>query len=184
MEDQQIVQLYLDRAESAIAQTADKYGALLLSIARNILRSREDSEECVNDTYLSAWNAIPPSRPRSLSPWLGRITRNLALDRYDYNHAQKRNARFDAVLDELAECIPGPLLEAEVENREIGRIVDAFLQTLPEKNRTLFLRRYWYCQSIERIADSMGVGQSQVKSILFRCRKRLRSALEREEIYL
>ena len=184
MEDQQIVQLYWDRAESAVAQTQKKYGALLLSIARGILHSREDSEECVNDTYLAAWNSIPPKRPARLSPYLGRITRNLALDRYDYNHAQKRDGRFACVLDELAECIPGTLLETQAESRAIGRTIDRFLQSLPEKNRTVFLRRYWYCQSVEQIAAGLGMNQNQIKSILFRSRKRLRTILEQEGIDL
>lgn len=181
MNDEQIVALYWARSESAVEQTRGKYGALLLSIARRILSSREDSEECVNDTYLAAWNSIPPKRPVRLPPYLGRIVRNLALDRYDYNHAQKRGG-FTGLLEELHECIPGTLLETQLESRVIGQTVDAFLAAQPERVRTVFLRRYWYCQSVRDIAAGLEMSQNQVKSILFRARKRLRAMLEQEGI--
>ena len=150
MEDGQIVQLYWDRDESAILATAEKYGAYCLRITSNILINAEDAQECVNDTYLNAWNAIPPHRPSVLSTFLGKIARNIAFNRYKHNAADKRGGGEIAdVLDELEECISGiDYVEQEINRKELIKDINAFLETLPQKKCELFLCRYWYAVSV------------------------------------
>ena len=142
MEDSQIIDLYWARLEQAIQETDTKYGGYCRAIAHNILKSMEDSEECVSDTWLRAWNAMPPQRPSVLSAFLGRITRNLSLDRYKAARAEKRGgSSFPAALDELSECVPaGGSVEQTMDERELGQAIDRFLRTIPEKQCSLFLR--------------------------------------------
>lgn len=180
MEDREIVALYWARAESAIQETVQKYASYCRSIARNILSSREDTEECLNDTWLGAWNSMPPKRPERLPPLLGRICRNAALDRWDYNTAAKRDGRFDAVLDELAECVADPRAEAEPELHQLGESISRWLDTLSREQRVVFLRRYWYCDPITEIARRYGFTESRVKSLLARLRSKLRLQLLQE----
>ena len=183
MEDHDIVALYFARSEAAIAQTAQKFGAYCRAIAWNILASRRDAEECENDTWLAAWNSIPPNRPARLAPYLGRITRNLALDRYDQRRAQKRGGGFDAVLDELADCLPAPGAVAEtVEAAETAGQISAFLRQQPEQARRIFLRRYWYCDSTRDIARRYGIGESKVRVTLHRTREKLRAYLQQQGV--
>ena len=182
MDDTQIVNLYWERSERAISASSDKYGPYCRTIAHNILRSPEDTEECVNDTWLNAWNSMPPQRPGRLRAFLGRITRNLALDRYSYNHAQKRCGEVDALLSELQECIADRT--DRFEERYVAEAISAFLRKQPEQKRMVFLRRYWYADSIEAIARRGHMSQSQVKSMLFRMRAALRAHLEKEGIPL
>ncbi len=180
MEDKEIVALFWARAESAIAETARKYGAYCRAIAANILPSPEDVEECLSDTWLGAWNAMPPQRPAVLSPLLGRIARNAALTIWRRDHAQKRDGGNLAVLDELGECVGGGSLEEELERRRLGEAVRAFLDTLSPQQRRVFLRRYWYCDSLEDIARRYGFSLSKVKSMLLRMRRKLRDYLTKE----
>ena len=182
VEDTQIIALYWARSEEAITATDSKYGPYCRTIAHNILNSREDTEECVNDTWLNAWNAMPPQKPNLLRAFLGRITRNLALDRYDYYHAQKRQTEVDALLSELHECIADR--RNPYEERYVAEVISAFLRSQPEEKRNVFLRRYWYADSIEAIARRGHMSQSQVKSMLFRMRGALRAHLEKEGIAL
>ncbi len=185
MEDRQIIKLYWDRAEEAIRETDVKYGRLCQYIAQNILANPEDSEECVNDTWLGLWNAIPPQRPSRFPAFVGRITRNLALKRFDYLTAAKRSPEAGCSLEELGDCVSGRTgVEDELENRRIEEAIDAFLRSLDEEKRTLFIRRYWYFDSIENICRRTGHSQSKVKSILSRTRHKLRDYLEREGIEL
>ncbi|HIW58066.1 MAG TPA: sigma-70 family RNA polymerase sigma factor [Firmicutes bacterium] len=185
MEDKRIIDLYFKRDESAIAETAFKYGGLVRSIARNILRSDADAEECENDVYNAAWNAIPPERPENFSAFLGRITRNIALDRYDYNTAAKRNGSFDLILSELEECISSrETTESEYEQKLIAEYIDKFLRQLDYTKRVVFIRRYWYADGIRDISDRYGYSESKVKSMLSRCRKQLKKYLERNGITL
>lgn len=186
MEDHAIIELYWQRQEAAISETADKYGSFLASLSCNILRSTHDAEECVNDTYLRAWNAIPPQRPNALKLWLGRITRNLSLDRWRKTQADKRSGdETEILLGELDACIPAPGgVERHLEDREIAAILSAFLRRRPERSRAIFLRRYWYGFSIAEIARSMGCSESAVKLSLFRTRAALRETLEKEGIAL
>ena len=186
MEDEQIITLYWDRNEDAIAETHRKYGPWCKGIAFRILALQEEAEECVNDTYLQAWNNIPPQRPGAFRAWLGRITRNLALTRYRRDHAEKRGGGQTALaLEELRDCVSGGnSLETEEERREIAQVINRFLASLPDMQRGVFLRRYWHMASIGDIARAYGVSQSQVTSMLHRSRKKLRTMLEKEGIAL
>ena len=175
MEDQQIVQLFWDRKEGAIAAASEKYGGYCASIAWNILGNQEDTEECVNDTYLRAWNAIPPSRPERLSLFLGRITKNLALSRYRRAAAEKRGGgQLPAVLEELEECIPDwRTVEQAYDQQELVAAINAFLETIPKEKQRLFVCRYWYADSIADLAERFGMREGAVAMALSRIRKKL-----------
>ena len=183
MDDSKIVELYWERKEEAIKETALKYGRLCTHIAKNILSSCEDSEECVNDTYFAVWNAIPNERPNRFSAFISRITRNLALKKYEYISGAKRNPSAITSLEELGDCVSGTeSLESEVESRRIEITIDKFLWRQGEEKRTIFIRRYWYFDSIENICESTGFTQSKVKSMLYEMRQKLRKYLESEDI--
>ena len=184
MEDDQIIALYWDRNEDAIAQTHQKYGSWCRGIALRILEIREEAEECVDDTYLHVWNNIPPQRPGVFRAWLGRITRNLALDRYRRAHTEKRGGGQTALaLEELRECVSGgETIERDEDRKAITAVINRFLASLPEEQRNIFLRRYWHLSSIADIARVYGMSQSQVTSMLYRNRKKLRDMLEQEGI--
>lgn len=186
MEDSQIVALYLQRSERAIEETAAKYGKYCFSIAKNILENREDAEEAVSDTYLGAWATIPPHKPVVLSTFLGKITRRTALKRWQRNRTQKRGGGEPALaLEELSDCIPDKgSAETAIENAELSRILNQFLQTLPKEERTVFVCRYWYLDSVRDIAGRFGFSQSKVKSMLSRTRKKLHTHLQKEGIDL
>ena len=169
MEDGRIIELYWDRDQRAIPETAGKYGRMLHGIAWNLLRSREDAEECVNDTYLRAWEAIPPARPGAFRIWLGQITRNLSLDRWKSLRAEKRGGGAELLLGEL-------------EDQELAELLNVFLRGLSREGRAMFLRRYWYGESVAEVALALGCGEGKVKSSLFRSRKALREYLEKEGI--
>ncbi len=186
MEDHKIIDLYWQRSENAIGETSAKYGGYCKSISVNILQSNEDAEECVNDTYLHAWRAIPPDRPSAFRVWLGRITRNLSLDRYKRARAQKRGGgEVELLLSELEGCIPAPGgVEKTLEDREIAALIGRFLQGQKQLSRLVFLRRYYYADSVGQIARRFGMGESGVKSNLFRTRNALKAYLESEGIAL
>ena len=181
MEDKNIIELYWTRDQAAIKESDEKYGRYCYAIAHRILSSHEDSQECVNDTWYNAWQAIPPEKPRKLQLFFGRITRNLALDRYDYNNAQKRNARLETAMDEYWECIPDT--QALPEDETILKdIVNRFLGSLDGKSRIIFLRRYYYVMPAREIARSMGLSESNVNVILHRTRNRFKEYLQKEGI--
>ena len=181
MTDQTIIDLFWQRSEDAIQGTAQKYGKYLTKIAMNVLGCREDSEECVNDTYLAAWKQIPPDRPQKLLPYLGRITRCLALNRYDYLKARKRNGDFAVQLTELEEFLSAPdTIESRYEQGELSAEISAFLKTLNPEKRNIFIRRYWFSDSITDIAERFELNENKVKSILFRVRKQLKQHHESE----
>ena len=183
MEDRDIVALYFARSENAIAETARQFGASCRTIAYNILASRRDAEECENDTWLAAWNSMPPNRPARLAPYLGRITRNLALDRYDQTRAQKRGGAFGGILAELDETLPAAgTVAGEVEAAETARQISDFLRAQPEQARRIFLRRYWYCDSTRDIARRYGIGESKVRVTLHRTREKLRAFLQQQGV--
>ena len=184
MDDKQIIDLYWDRSEQAIAETDLKYGKFCHRIAFNILADFHDSEECVSDTYLKVWSVIPPKRPVKLPAFLGKITRNLALNRYDKNTAAKRGGgEVPAVLDELVECIADTQsVEQVVDNRILTEKLNTFLEGLSPEARKIFLRRYWEACSIGEIAQIYGISESKVKVSLFRTRGKLRTFLEQEGI--
>ena len=184
MEDQGILALFFKRSEQAIEETDKKYRRYCYSIAYNILSNREDSEESVSDTYLAAWRAIPPRRPRCFSAFLGKITRHISIDRWRRDHAQKRGGgEILVALEELEECVDSRDMETALDSRELARIFEAFLSSLTETERNVFLCRYWYLDSIVAISEAAGFTQSKVSSMLHRLREKLRKML-REEGYL
>lgn len=184
MEDKQIVELYLQRKEHAIDETAAKYGNYCFSIANNILGNREDAEETVSDTFVGAWNAIPPHCPGNLGTFLGKITRRLSIKRWRANQTLKRGGGEMALaLEELAGCIPAEHdMERDMEAAELSRILNRFVRNLPQTERNVFVCRYWYLDSIQAIAKRYGFSQSKVKSMLSRTRKKLQTHLEKEGI--
>lgn len=185
MDDQTIIELYWARAEDAIRETSAKYGGLCRSIAGNILASPEDREECVNDTWLSLWNAMPPHRPSRLAAFVGRVARNLALKKFDYLTARRRCPEAVCSLEELGDCVSGrETVESELEERRIERSISEFLRGQEEEKRNMFLLRYWYFEPIEGICRRTGYSESKVKSMLSRTRRKLREHLEREGIEL
>ncbi len=185
MDDSRIVTLFWERDESAIHRADEKYKVYLSSIARNILGNDQDAEECVNDTYLRAWNAIPPNRPASLSSYLGKITRRLALDKYASLTAQKRGgSTLPELLEEWRSCLPtdgGDTVPDEVVLRDT---LNRFLRALPADRRRMFLRRYWYADPIRTIAQNTGSSESKVKMALLRTRQELKEFLEKETVTL
>ena len=184
MEDETIIDLYWERNPLAIDRSSEKYGNYCSTIARNILQSEEDSEECVNDTWLGAWNSIPPKRPNNLATFLGKITRSKAIDRWRTEHREKRGGcTISIALDEIAEAIPaGGSPEQEVMRKELARAIDRFLDALPELERNVFLCRYWYFESISEISERFDFSYGKVKSMLLRTRKKLRDFLKEEDM--
>ena len=182
MDDKSIIDLYLDRSEQAISETSVKYGKYCFSIAFNILSDKEDSEESVNDTYLAAWNNIPPRVPSILSTFLGKITRNISLNRWKSRRAYKRGGgEVPLALDDLEECIStGESVEDTFEKKELLRSMNRFLDALPDTERNLFVCRYWYLDPIHDIAQRFGFTESKVTSMLHRIRGKLRKHLEKE----
>lgn len=180
MEDHQIIKLFWNRDETAIAETSKKYGSYCYAIANNILQSKEDSDECVNDTYLNAWNALPPQKPNVLSVFLGKITRNLAFDRYHFNHAQKRGGgEVSIVLDEIAEIVSDSNdMEQAADNRALAHAINEFLSELPADKRKMFVLRYWYTEKVSAIAKQFGITENACSVQLSRIRNKLRTHLE------
>ena len=181
MTDMEIVALYWKRSEEAIACTMHKYGRYLLRLAQNILHIPEEAEECVNETYLSAWNQLPPDKPENLLPYLGRISRCLALNRYDFLTAQKRNVDFTVQLSELEDMLSTPdTPQQQYEYTELAAAISAFLRSQNKDTRDLFVRRYWYSDSIRDLAKRYGLRENTVKSRLLRTRQQLKGYLEKE----
>ena len=181
MPDADIVALYFARSEEAIAESDRKYGKTCHTIAYNILRSDEDAEECVSDTWLRAWNAIPPEKPARLGAWLSTVTRRLALTRYERGTAAKRYGGIQASLEELSECVTdGSLTIAD--EVALADAINRFLASLPTRTRMIFMRKYWYMDSIADIAEKFGMGESAVKVTLHRTREKFRKHLDGEGI--
>lgn len=180
MEDKEIIALYWARSEEAIRETVIKYGAYCRSIIRRILGDGRDGEECLNDTWLGAWNAIPPQRPNKFSIFLGRIARNTALDRYAYNTAQCRDYRFEQVLEELSDCVSGNPAEETLDFQQLGECISLYLEQVSASTRQMFLRRYWYCETPAEIAKMMHCTSGKVRSQLHRTRQGLREYLTQE----
>ena len=182
MEDARIVDLYWARSETAINETSAKYGKYCYAIAQNILPNAEDADESVNDTYLAAWNSIPPHRPSVLSSFLGKITRRISIDKWRVRSAEKRGGgEIVLALDELSDCVPSNTnVEQTVEAEELGKAIDRFVMALPLMERRVFICRYWYLDSIASICHQFGFSQNKVKVMLHRTRKDLRNFLEKE----
>lgn len=181
MEDKEIIDLYFARNENAISETAEKYGNLIKYIIGNILHNNSDTEECASDTYLAAWDRIPPAVPNSLKAFLGRIARNIALNRYDYYTAEKRSRETEVRLSELGDIISHSSIEDEFEVKETARLISIWLRGKSHTKRVVFVRRYWYGDSIPAIAEFFGFSESKVKSMLMRMRRELKKYLERQE---
>ena len=183
MQDERIVEMYWERNEDAIKETDLKYGRYCYSIAYNVLHSPEDSDECVNDTWRDAWNAMPPEKPARLKSFLGRITRNIAIDRYRHDSAEKRGAEVESIIDEYWECVPSK--EMSIEDEYVLRsAINSFLESLDQRTRVIFMRRYWYCMSVKDIAKGMGLSESSVSVTLHRTRRKFKEHLTKEGIFV
>ena len=185
MEDSKIIELYWRRDEAAITETARKYGTFCHSIAMNLLHVREDAEECINDTYHTAWNSMPPQKPVKLRAWLGKVVRNLSLALWNKNHRQKRYNGMTELLDELEDCIPASeTVEHTVEAKELSAVIDRWLMGLSREERALFVRRYWNGTSISELSSIWGISPGKMAQKMFRLRNSLKLVLEKEGITL
>ncbi len=184
MDDKSIIDLFFNRNEDAIKETERKYGKLCFGIAKNILSNDQDAEECVNDTYLGAWNSIPPERPKNFMAYISRIARNIALKRYEYYTADKRNAYELVSLHELEEVLADEDAPDALSEEELGEILNDFLRNEKEDARNVFVRKYWYFDSLESIAQRYSFSITKVKSMLFHTRNRLKSYLKTRGIYV
>lgn len=182
MDDREIIELYYCRSERAVTEVSEKYGKYCRFIAENILRSELDSEECVNDALMRAWETIPPNRPNCLMTFLGKLTRNLALDKLRHMTAEKRGGKeVPLVLDELAEFIPsGENVEKAADDMALAEALNGFLEELKPQQRTIFMLRYWYMLPVKEVAERLGLSEGKVKMQLMRLRRRLREVLEKE----
>ena len=182
MDDSRIVDLYWARDEKAISESDKKYGRMLNSLSYSLLSSREDAEECVNDTYVDAWGAMPTARPEMLGAFLSKITRRISIDRFREKHREKRGG-MENLVTELTDCIPASTTpEEELENKRLREAIDRFLYGQSKERRAMFVLRYFYSKDVGEIADQMGIGVSKVKTTLFRVRQELREYLEKEEL--
>ena len=182
MEDRKIIELFLARNEDAIRFTADSYGTRLFSMADNILRNHQDAEESVSDTYMRAWDTIPPQRPRHFFAYVAKICRHFALDKLDWKHAVKRKADVICLTQEMENCIPDRIRDSELESRELGRLLDTFLKSQAPENRMVFMRRFWYSDSIAEIAGRYGISEAAVQKRITRTKAKLAAFLEQEGI--
>ena len=182
MEDAKIIDLYFARSEDAVQQTDAAYGKKLFSLADRILHDAQDSEESVSDTYMKTWQTIPPQRPVYFYAYLAKLCRFFALGKLDWKMAAKRNAEVVSLTEEMELCIPDRRKEAEADGKEIGRAMNAFLGSLPQESRVIFLRRYWFCDTISEIAERYGISESKVKMRLLRTRNQLADFLNKEGI--
>lgn len=181
MNDASILDLFLNRDEKAITELTNKYGRLCMHIATNILFQHEDAEECVNSAYFETWNHIPPDHPDNLQAYVCRIVRNISINRMEFNNAQKRNSQVTLSLNELTECIPDTQnTSLEIEAKELGKLISRFLREQKEIHRKVFVRRYWYGDSVSEIADFYGIKEKTVATYLFRTRNRLKIFLQKE----
>lgn len=184
MDDKQIIRLFFERSEQAIAELSGKYGDLCFKIADNILNNPQDAEECVNDAYLGAWNSIPPQAPDPLRAYICRIVRNLALKKHRANSATKRGSRFEVSLSELEDCLPDNSFEEHLSAGELAAQINEFLSTLKPEERTMFIKRYWFSAPLDEIADTFGITPHNVSVRLSRIRKKLHQYLKCKEVSL
>ena len=183
MDDEKIIELFFNRSEQAIEEVDKKYGKTCHNISYNILHNKLDAEECVNDAYLGAWNAIPPARPNPLLTYLCKIVRNLSIKRYEFNTAIKRNSTYDVAMEELESCLSSPeTVESEIALKELTHIIENFLDSLSTENRVIFLRRYWFSDTYSDIAARVGMTEKNVSVRLTRIRENLRNYLKEREV--
>ena len=185
MDEEQIITLFFARSEQAIEALDAKYGKLFHSLSYHIVNDRQDADECVNDAYLGAWNAIPPAKPDSLLPYMARIVRNISLKCYWKKGAAKRNSPYTLALQEVEECLPDrKSAEEEVGARELARVIACFLDTLSAENRVIFMRRYWFSDSCRDIAGLVGLSEKNISVRLTRIRRKLKQYLAEREAFL
>lgn len=185
MEDSQIINLYWSRDQAAIHETDIKYGRMLETISYNILSNHEDCKECINDTYYNVWNAIPPKRPNSLTAYLGRIVRNLSINRWHQQRAQKRYNGIEVMLSELSDCVPSKdNIETDIETKELAKSISNWISGLAIDDRVLFLRRYWFGDSLNNLAEESKTTPNKLAGRMYRLRQSLKKSLEREDVYL
>ncbi len=184
MDDKEIVALFFARSEDALTRTQEKYGPMLLVLSRRITENEQDAQECVNDTYLQAWQSIPPQAPAHLGAYLAKITRHISLNLCRLRHAQKRSALVTELSEELQQCIPGQLDAVDLDNKALQDSLNRFLQGLDGPTQYIFMRRYFFAESLQEIARRTGRSEKALASILFRARNKLRAQLEKEEIPL
>ena len=185
MTDEEIIGLFFERSEQAISELAKKHGAAVGRVALNILNDEEDAKECVNDTWLGAWNSIPPNRPDPLRTYVCKIARNLATKRYHSNSAKKRCNQYDLALEDLEACVAGrDTVEDTVSARELAEIINRFLETLPYEDKFVFMRRYWYADSISEIAGMAGMSYNAVAVRLHRVKRKLKKQLQKEGVHV
>lgn len=185
MEDSKIIALFFARSEQAITELSAKYGKLCLHIANNILGNNQDAEECVNDGYLGAWNTIPPQKPNPLQAYICKIVRNIAITRYHANTAQKRNSHYDVALEELEYCLfSQETAESRLEAKELSHLLNRFLASLDQRSRVMFVRRYWYSDSVNDIAEAFYMRPNSVSVQLSRIRSKLRKFIIQEGYFI
>ena len=185
MLDEEIIKLFFDRSEVAIRELGEKYGKTCFQIAYNILGNGSDAEECVNDSYLGVWNAIPPAEPNPLLTYVLKVVRNVSLNRYHKNQAMKRNSTYDVAVDELEDYLASQeTIEKTMESQELTQAIEAFLDTLSRENRVIFVRRYWFFDTYEQISKKTGLTEKNVSVRLTRMRKQMREYLEERGINL
>ena len=182
MEDEKIIALFFDRNEEAIRQTDASYGRRLNALAVHVLQNQQDAQECVSDTYLKTWETVPPRKPNHFFAYLATICRHFAFGRLDWNNAAKRKAEVVSLTNEMESCIPDRTRDTQLEGRELGRLLNAFLHTLNKENRMVFLRRYWYADTVAQIAQRYGISEGAVMTRLHRTREKLRAFLAEEGI--
>jgi len=183
MEDTLIIELFFQRNEKAIEETKNKYGKYCFTIANNILKNYEDSEECVSDTYIKTWQSIPPQKPSDFKAWIGRVTRNIAINKWKYNHRKKRHDTPYILMSELDECIPsGFTIDDQIDKNELGRLISIWLRGLTKENQALFIQRYWFGFEIRELSKKFGISSSNLSSRLHYLRSALRKYLEKEDI--
>lgn len=184
MEDNEIIGLFWKRDQSAISESNIKYGKMLKCISFNVVQNHEDSNECVNDTYMKVWDSIPPQKPNSLVAYLGRITRNISINRWYESHAQKRGGT-NMIITELSDCIPSyNSVEKEMEASELSTVISKWLYSIDKDDRVLFLRRYWFGESLKSLAKECATTPNRLAGRMYRLREKLKLALEKEGIYL
>ena len=185
IEDEKIIDLFFNRSEKAIQELDIKYGKVCHKLSYNILNNKQDAEECVNDAYLGAWNAIPPTRPNPLLSYIVKIVRNISLKIYWRKEAAKRSSHYTIALEEIEACIAAPnTVEAEIEARELARIIESFLDTLTTENRVIFMRRYWFSDSYKDIAEFVGLSEKNISVRLTRIREKMKQYLIEREVFV
>lgn len=184
-EDARIIELFFERSEQAIRELSAKYGSICHKLSYNILNDRQDAEECVNDAYLGAWNTIPPAKPDPLQAYICKIVRNISLKLYHRKGAAKRNSSYEIAMQELEEYLPAPnTVETEMETRELAGMIENFLDTLSEENCVIFMRRYWFSDTYEEIAERVGISEKNVSVRLTRIRRQMKKYLIEREVFV